>query len=141
MVINISEPVRQYRSRLGGNMLPIKDLRRELLTQRRELFREVAQLEEDLLWLETDVESEPLERGQDETFIRLLARLDDREKAEIAEIDRALARIANGEYGRCEACGRPIPLPRLEALPAAATCLQCAQREERASPEASWDPR
>jgi len=112
-------------------MLPIKELRKKLLAQRRELFRAVAQLEDELLWLETDVESEMVERAQDETFIRLLARLDDREKAEIEDIDRALTRIANGNYGRCEVCDQPIPLARLEALPAVATCLPCARAHEK----------
>jgi DnaK suppressor protein len=112
-------------------MLPIKELRKKLLAQRRELFRTVAQIEDELLWLETDVESEMVERAQDEIFIRLLARLDDREKAEIEEIDRALTRIANGNYGRCEVCDQPIPLARLEALPAAAACLPCTQAREK----------
>jgi len=113
-------------------MLPIKELRKKLLAQRRELFRTVAQIEDELLWLETDVESEMVERAQDEIFIRLLARLDDREKAEIEEIDRALTRIANGNYGRCEVCKKPIPVARLEALPASATCLPCAKAREKA---------
>jgi len=112
-------------------MLPINELRKKLLAQRRELFRAVAQIEEELLWLETDVESEMVERAQDETCIRLLARLDDRQKAEIEDIDRAFARIANGTYGRCEGCGQPIPRARLEALPAAATCLPCARAREK----------
>jgi DnaK suppressor protein len=112
-------------------MLPIKELRKKLLAQRRELFRTVAQIEDELLWLETDVESEMVERAQDEIFIRLLARLDDREKAEIEEIDQALTRIANGNYGRCEVCDQPIPLARLEALPAAAACLPCTQAREK----------
>lgn len=111
--------------------LPIEDLRRRLVTQRRALFQDVAEMEDDLLWLEEDVESEMLERGQDETFIRLLSRLDDRQKAEIEEIDRALTRIANDNYGDCETCGNPIPLSRLEALPAATTCLRCAEACER----------
>lgn len=112
-------------------MLPIRELQNKLLRQRRTLLREVAHVEEDLLWLEADTEPELVERGQDEVFIRLLARLDDQQKAEIEAIDRALARIANGEYGRCESCGKTIPLARLEALPAAATCLSCAQARER----------
>jgi DnaK suppressor protein len=112
--------------------LPIEDLRRRLVAQRRALFQDVAEIEDDLRWLEEDVESELVERGQDETFIRLLSRLDDRQKAEIEEIDRALARIANDNYGNCETCGNPIPLTRLEALPAATTCLHCAEACERA---------
>ena len=112
-------------------MLPIEKLRKQLLSRRRELFKEVADIEDDLLWLETDVESEREERGQEENIVSLLARLDDRGKAEIEEIDRALGRIANGDYGRCELCGTSIPLARLEALPASAICLPCARSSER----------
>ena len=112
-------------------MLPIRELQSQLLRQRRTLLREVAHHEEDLLWLETDRESELVERGQDETFIRLLARLDDQQKAEIEAIDRALGKIANGDYGHCEVCSKPIPLPRLQALPMAANCLPCTEARER----------
>lgn len=42
-------------------------------------------------------------------------------------IDLALARYAEGRLGVCERCGRPIPLTRLRALPAATLCLGCAQ--------------
>jgi len=55
-------------------MLPLEDLRTKLLAQRRELFRQAAQTEEDLLWLETDVEPEAMERGRTETMVRLLHR-------------------------------------------------------------------
>ena len=112
-------------------MLPIEELRMKLLKQRLAIFRDVAQIEDDLLWLETDVEPEAEERGQDENVIRLLARLDDRQKAEIEEIDRALGKISRGEYGRCEACGKPIPWSRLEALPTAVTCLPCGEAREQ----------
>ena len=42
-------------------MLPLQDLRAKLLAPRRDLFRQVAQTEEDLLWLETNVEREAIE--------------------------------------------------------------------------------
>jgi hypothetical protein len=51
-------------------MLPLQDFRAKLLAQRRDIFRQAAQTEDDLLWLETVLESE--ERGQTETMIRLL---------------------------------------------------------------------
>jgi RNA polymerase-binding transcription factor DksA len=47
-------------------------------------------------------------------------------EAHLAEIDAALARIADGSYGACAVCGRPIPEERLEARPMAATCVGCA---------------
>lgn len=44
----------------------------------------------------------------------------------IADIDRALAKIADGSYGRCDGCGAEIGAPRLSALPATARCVGCA---------------
>ncbi len=111
-------------------MLSVDDIRKKLLTQRRNLFRQVAQTEEELRWFESDIESEVEERGQEESMVRLLDRLDGRAKAEIEEIDRALVKLGTEQYGRCEQCGKAIPQSRLEALPAAALCMACAQAGE-----------
>lgn len=111
-------------------MLPVEDFRAKLLAQRRDLFRQAAQTEEDLLWLETDVEREVEEQGRTETMVRLLDRLDERAKRDIEAIDHALTRIETGSYGRCEGCGGDIPLARLRALPVAAMCLACGEASE-----------
>lgn len=52
----------------------------------------------------------------------LLARTEHR----IAELDRALERVAAGTYGTCVVCGRPVGADRLEARPDATTCIGCA---------------
>lgn len=39
------------------------------------------------------------------------------------EIMQALARMKKGTYGKCEVCGEDIPYDRLEANPAARTCI------------------
>lgn len=49
----------------------------------------------------------------------------------LTEIDAALARLDTGTYGACERCGHPIGEARLEALPAARTCITCASRARR----------
>ncbi|HEY3981126.1 MAG TPA: TraR/DksA C4-type zinc finger protein [Streptosporangiaceae bacterium] len=46
----------------------------------------------------------------------------------LADVDAALARLDDGRYGTCERCGAPISPARLEARPAAATCIACAGR-------------
>lgn len=45
-------------------------------------------------------------------------------EAELADVDRALGRLDQGTYGRCDACGEPIADERLEVLPAARFCVQ-----------------
>lgn len=44
----------------------------------------------------------------------------------LADVDRALLKIADGTYGRCDDCGTTIPTARLDALPATAHCVTCA---------------
>lgn len=46
--------------------------------------------------------------------------------ASLAAVDSALKRIEDGTYGRCARCGRMIGGERLEARPAADTCIDCA---------------
>ncbi len=46
--------------------------------------------------------------------------------ASIREIQEALDRIADGTYGECESCGKPIAEGRLKAIPEATRCVDCA---------------
>jgi len=48
----------------------------------------------------------------------------------LAQIDRALARIADGTYGTCVRCGEAIAPERLEAMPETDLCVSCKAREE-----------
>jgi RNA polymerase-binding transcription factor DksA len=50
---------------------------------------------------------------------------------ELREVDDALRRLADGTYGMCEACGRPIEEARLQAKPAARFCVEDQARLER----------
>jgi len=113
------------------NPKDIEHFRRVLLRQRQMLFREVSNTEADLRRITEDRESEFEELATDERMARLLAQLDDRGKAELQEIDRALTRIDQQRYGHCEGCGGRIPLRRLAALPATPYCRSCAERAER----------
>ena len=44
----------------------------------------------------------------------------------VAELDRAIADLDAGRYGRCERCGETIAAARLQARPSARTCIGCA---------------
>ena len=57
--------------------------------------------------------------------------LNDREREKLRNIDEALLRIEEGEYGVCEECGCDIPLGRLRAMPFAHYCVRCKEDIEK----------
>ena len=54
-----------------------------------------------------------------------------RDLAELANVEQALARMADATYGECVDCASPIPYPRLAAHPAARRCVACQEFEEK----------
>ena len=55
-----------------------------------------------------------------------------RDLADLAGVEQALARLADGSYGRCVDCGSPIPHARLTAYPTAQRCIACQELIEAA---------
>ena len=47
--------------------------------------------------------------------------------SQLAEVERALAKLDEGTYGTCDVCGDEIPPGRLEVHPWAVRCVACAQ--------------
>jgi RNA polymerase-binding transcription factor len=52
----------------------------------------------------------------------------------LARTERALEKLDEGTYGRCDACGGEIPPRRLEAMPDSVVCVTCAAAEPRMPP-------
>jgi RNA polymerase-binding protein DksA len=48
----------------------------------------------------------------------------------LEQVDAALEKIENGTYGLCDRCHKAIAPGRLEALPYATLCIECAERLE-----------
>ena len=67
------------------------------------------------------------EREEDE----VLESLGITSEQELAMIKYALLRIEDGTYFYCDRCGEEIPRARLELLPFAAQCVDCAEKIQR----------
>jgi RNA polymerase-binding protein DksA len=116
----------------------LKKIRTQLKEERADLVRQQEELEEDSF---EGTQSELTgEVGLDEDFADAGTATFDRERDLsirnnirdlIDQIDRAIRRIDENNYGSCERCGRPIDAARLKALPHASLCLDCKRREER----------
>lgn len=48
----------------------------------------------------------------------------------LSQVESALERIQVGQYGQCVHCGKEVAKGRLEALPWAPYCMNCAQELE-----------
>jgi DnaK suppressor protein len=56
--------------------------------------------------------------------------LNERETAELAELELALLRLDAGTYGVCIDCATVIPEARLSAMPEAQRCMACQEKIE-----------
>jgi len=66
-----------------------------------------------------DVAKEQVERATRNT-------LTEGDRAQLAQVNRALLKLAEGSYGLSDLTGDPIPIARLEALPWATTNVEDA---------------
>lgn len=105
---------------------------REILLTRREALRKA--LDGDLSMLNElreqssgDVVDFALDSAQDE----INSQLAEVESRELCSIDKALERMREGKYGKCEACDSGIPMMRLQALPYAVLCIDCQREAEK----------
>jgi RNA polymerase-binding transcription factor DksA len=71
------------------------------------------------------------ELGTDEYLRELNATLLGNEQYLIGEAIEALHRLDAGTFGVCEACGKRIAQPRLEAMPYTRFCVRCSDRNDR----------
>lgn len=95
----------------------LPSLREQLEAQRAFRSEQLANLDEERARLES------AERMQVD------AALADAARWALAEIDAALGRLTDGNYGTCEQCGGGIPLERLEVLPHTRYCPTCQQQQ------------
>jgi DnaK suppressor protein len=68
-----------------------------------------------------DVAGVTAERGEAEVLAHTL-------QETLNEVERALEKMDEGTFGTCESCGNPIAEVRLEAMPAAKLCIDCASK-------------
>jgi DnaK suppressor protein len=102
---------------------PGSDLRDHLPALRIALLQQRRFRTEQLADLRATVPADPVQEEVTET-LRRGARI------ALAGIDAALDRMDLGRYGSCVRCAVPIPLERLEILPAVALCMTCQHAED-----------
>jgi DnaK suppressor protein len=108
--------------------------RENLLALRARLQGDTSQMEDHALNQDhsrsTSMPTNQAELGTENFDQELTLSLVGSENNAISQIDEALKRIEDGSYGLCDKCGARIPKARLDAVPYAAQCVQCASQQE-----------
>lgn len=100
------------------------EIRTRLTQQLAALTSQIGRIEDELgRPLDDDFAEQAVDREDDEA-------LDGVERSALAEVElikEAIVRLDSGSYGHCISCGNVIADERLNALPAAADCIDCAR--------------
>jgi DnaK suppressor protein len=111
----------------------LQRIRSQLMGRRRELLAEVAELAQPVR--APGVQMQFGKRAGDHTSDAVLQMTRSVTAGQLShlanEIDRALEKLEEGSYGRCDVCGGEIVPERLEALPWAVLCVTCKAAADR----------
>lgn len=104
--------------------------RRQALTRQMDLHQQgLGRVEHAQQVLSQDADDAPQRDADREVDLAL----SDRDAVELAAIERALTRLAQGRYGACERCGGAIAFARLQLEPHAERCVACESALETSS--------
>lgn len=116
------------------NIRSIAPYKERLLAQRASLHEQLQTLRGgDMGRVEASADhfgGHPDSTAQTHTARDLELALDAHESAELDQVEAALQRIENGNYGQCSDCGVAIPSARLDAAPEAPRCMDCQEKTE-----------
>ena len=95
-----------------------------------ELEQRLADMQRRLASIKADVTQEhsgdSAEQAQERENDEVVDAIGNETAQSIRVVTAALERIADGSYGLCENCGEEIAEGRLEAIPEATRCVNCA---------------
>ena len=116
-----------------------KEMLRKRLEERR------AEIESDMLYMAAEMRSIGVDQDEENGSLgnhiaddgsnvaeaeRIVTVSEDLQQI-LIQVNAALERMKDGNYGLCQRCGKPISKERLEAFPYVAHCIECQSLVER----------
>lgn len=102
-----------------------------LLDRRMDLNELMMKRSKDALDAKWNEDKDTLERARTSYATDFNISLREKIIRDIREIDRALEKMTDGEFGICELCGEEIQKKRLEVRPNARYCIKCKEDIEK----------
>lgn len=115
----------------GMSAKEIEKFKEELVRLKEELLSLVRATTENEKEYPSSEVGDSIDQAADSSARELLFELNDSERHRLEDIDMALQKIEQGNFGLCERCGEKITKKRLEAVPYARYCIDCKAEMEK----------
>lgn len=102
-----------------------------LEARRRELENDIARRTRETRASDSEEVKDYTDRVTDDEMVAETLEEATRETTELEQVDDALKRVADGTYGKCIVCGKPIEAARLKAIPWTPYCLEDQEKRDR----------
>ena len=104
----------------------LEDAKKALMEKQQELQSRVERTHKHIHNKDEPVSAKFSEQATEMENAELVYALDEEGRMELNQIQHAFERIESGDYFDCVSCGKPIGEARLEAIPFADKCINCA---------------
>jgi DnaK suppressor protein len=105
--------------------------KKRLETRQQELRRTVSRIEQDGRTTDEDSAQDIADRAANSYTKEFLFHQSNNDRQLLQMVEKALARIREGNFGECISCGKEINAKRLEAVPWTRHCIECQEKAEQ----------
>ncbi len=113
-------------------------IRSRLESEQKRLINDLEQLKAGVRPMNERREGSPFGKREEEATesfeLEKRLALEKRTRENLADVEHALHKFEEGNYGSCDDCGQPIDPARLEALPQASLCVNCKAKNAKGKP-------
>jgi DnaK suppressor protein len=105
--------------------------KKKLLARREELMKIIARTEEEGRAADDDPTVDLADKAANSYTKEFLFGQTDTDRATLQQVNQALRRIEEDDYGLCANCQDEVQQKRLEAVPWARHCIACQEKHEQ----------
>lgn len=110
----------------------LNKIEKVLLGEQEEILKTLTREQDIIESIQADeAPKDSADLASDDTDKNILQALSAVDMVRLEQIQSAIKRLKNGNYGACVLCGNMINPVRLEALPSAHLCIECQRQKEK----------
>lgn len=106
-------------------------IKKKLHKEKEEILKKLSEFRNEGKEIEPEIAQDPGDRAESTYAKEFLFELSDTERKRLIQIDKALKKVEDDDFGKCESCHKEISAKRLDAIPWTPFCIKCQEKQER----------